>query len=102
MEGEERRPKPLKLSQLSIKSDHPIPPIPVAGRRLGHPSGQRDAQPQQPHADRHVLDAGRMGLHEAMKRFDAIRGKAVANEGPMEHRPVGHEQNLQSDKPLVN
>jgi integrase len=48
------------------------------------------------------LNAGRMGLHEAMKRFDAIRGKAVANEGPMAHRPVGHEQNLQNDKPLVN
>jgi hypothetical protein len=37
------------------------------------------------------LNAGRMGLHEAMKRFDAARGKSVAKTEATEHRPVGHE-----------
>jgi hypothetical protein len=34
------------------------------------------------------LNAGRLGLHESMARFDDFRDKLVANEPPIEQRPV--------------
>lgn len=37
------------------------------------------------------LNAGRMKLQESMKRFEASRGKLVANEPTIEHRPVRHD-----------
>jgi hypothetical protein len=36
------------------------------------------------------LNAARMGLHESMKRYDAARCNPVANDPPIEHRPVGN------------
>ncbi|MDO8795463.1 MAG: site-specific integrase [Vicinamibacterales bacterium] len=38
------------------------------------------------------LNAGRLALHDSIKRFDAARGKSVAKTPPIEHRPVGHEE----------
>jgi hypothetical protein len=38
------------------------------------------------------LNAGSMELQHSMRRFDASRGKPVANESPIEHRPSGHEK----------
>jgi len=38
------------------------------------------------------LNAGRMALHDSIRRFDAVRsGKPVANEPPIEPRPDSHE-----------
>ena len=39
-----------------------------------------------------------MGLQESMRRFDAARGKPVANEAPIEQPPISHEQADESDK----
>jgi hypothetical protein len=36
------------------------------------------------------LNAGRLALQDSTKRFDASRGKSVANVPPIEHRPDGH------------
>jgi integrase len=36
------------------------------------------------------LNAGRMGLHESMKRFDAIRCTTVAHEPRLEQRPLSN------------
>jgi integrase len=44
------------------------------------------------------LSAEIMGLREAMKRFDASRGKNVANEPSIEHRPLGHDETERRDK----
>jgi len=44
------------------------------------------------------LSAKIVGLREAMKRFDASRGKNVANEPPIEHRPLGHDETEARDK----
>jgi len=35
-------------------------------------------------------------------RFDARRGKPVANESPMEHQPVGHEEPQPPSKDLLH
>ena len=44
------------------------------------------------------LSARIVGLQEAMRRFDATRGKAVAKPEPMEQRPLGHEEREESPK----
>jgi len=44
------------------------------------------------------LSAKIVGLREAMKRFDASRGKLVANEPLVEQRPRGHDESEVSDK----
>ena len=36
------------------------------------------------------LNAGRLALHDSMKRFDDLRGKSVAKTPPIDHRLVGH------------
>ena len=38
------------------------------------------------------LNAGRLALHDSMRRFDAVRGKSGAKTPPIEHRPVRHEE----------
>jgi integrase len=44
------------------------------------------------------LNAGRLKLQESMKRFDASRGKPVANLPTTEHRPLGHSKTEESPK----
>ena len=44
------------------------------------------------------LHASEMGLAASMQRFDAARGKAVANEQPSDERPLGHERDQESEK----
>ncbi|MBI3491053.1 MAG: tyrosine-type recombinase/integrase [Acidobacteria bacterium] len=44
------------------------------------------------------LHAFEMGLQESMRRFEAARGKPVANEGQREHPPLGHEESQETDK----
>jgi integrase len=44
------------------------------------------------------LSAKIAGLREAMKRFDAARGKLVANVSQIEQRPLGHEETETRDK----
>ncbi|HWW83860.1 MAG TPA: tyrosine-type recombinase/integrase, partial [Vicinamibacterales bacterium] len=39
-----------------------------------------------------------VGLREAMKRFDAARGKLVANASLIEQRPLGHDESEVSGK----
>jgi integrase len=48
------------------------------------------------------LNAGRVALQESMKRFDATRGRPVANDPPTEHRPLGHENAEPSSKDLLH
>ena len=44
------------------------------------------------------LHASEMGLQESMRPLDPARGKPVANEAPIEHPPVSHEQTDEGDK----
>ena len=44
------------------------------------------------------LSAGIVGLQEAMKRFDASRGKAMAKSAPIEQRSLGHEVGEETPK----
>jgi integrase len=44
------------------------------------------------------LNASRVALQESMKRFDALRGKPVANTPPIEQRPHGHNETEESRK----
>jgi hypothetical protein len=44
------------------------------------------------------LHAAEMGLQESMRRFDAARGNPVANEGSVEHPPLGHERKEETSK----
>ncbi len=44
------------------------------------------------------LNAGRLKLQESMKRFEASRGKLVASDPPIEHRPVRHDGSEESPK----
>ena len=44
------------------------------------------------------LSARIVGLQEAMKRFDAARGKAVAKPEPIEQRPFGHDEREETPK----
>jgi hypothetical protein len=44
------------------------------------------------------LHAAEMGLHESMRRFENSRGKNVAKDPHMEHRPVGHAESEESPK----
>ena len=48
------------------------------------------------------LSAKIVGLRESMKRFDAARGKPVANEGPIENRTVSHDDDDESPKDLLH
>ena len=44
------------------------------------------------------LHASEMGLQESMRRFDAERGKPLANEPSIEQPPVSHDTNNVTDK----
>jgi integrase-like protein len=44
------------------------------------------------------LHASEMGLQDSMRRFEAPRGKPVANEAPTEHPSLGHEICEESEK----
>jgi hypothetical protein len=44
------------------------------------------------------LNAGRLALHESIKRFDAARGKPVAKVESIEQRPLGHGKAEQAEK----
>jgi len=44
------------------------------------------------------LHASEMGLQESMKRFDAQRGKPVANDSAIEHPPSSHDDKAETDK----
>ncbi len=48
------------------------------------------------------LHANEMGLQESMRKFDAGRGKALANEGLKEHRHIGHEEPPPPPKDLLH
>jgi integrase len=48
------------------------------------------------------LHATEMGLHESMRRFDAARGKAMANAQPKEPQPVGHDEAAPPSKGLLH
>lgn len=48
------------------------------------------------------LNAGRIALKESMQRFDASRGKSVAKDPAIEHRPLGHENAEPSGKDLLH
>ena len=48
------------------------------------------------------LHAAEMGLQESMNRFDAQRGKPVANETPMEQPPLGHDADRASPKDVLH
>ncbi len=44
------------------------------------------------------LNAGRLALHESMKRYDVARGKPVAKHPSTEQRPDGHENEIEAQK----
>jgi integrase len=56
------------------------------------------------------LNAGRVALHESLKRFDAargvaspdFRGKAVVNKPEIEHRPINHAKPEKPSKDLLH
>ena len=48
------------------------------------------------------LNAGRMGLHDSMKRFDASRCNPVAKEPPIDHRLDRNEKPPESPKDLLH
>jgi hypothetical protein len=48
------------------------------------------------------LHASEEALADSMRRFDAVRGKPVANETPIEDRPVGHVDANDSTKGLLH
>jgi integrase len=48
------------------------------------------------------LHAAEMGLQESMRRFDAARGKPVANDPQKEPQPVGHEEPPLPPKDLLH
>ena len=48
------------------------------------------------------LNAGRLALQDSMKRFDATRGKNVANKPPTENRPHCHDDAEQPSKDLLH
>jgi hypothetical protein len=43
-----------------------------------------------------------MGLQESMRRFDAARGKPVANADTIEQPTIGHEENEAGDNDLLH
>jgi hypothetical protein len=49
-----------------------------------------------------ISNAGRIVLQDSIGRFDALRGKPVANEPPTENRPVSHEDTDRSSKDLLH
>jgi integrase len=48
------------------------------------------------------LNAGRLVLQDSIRRFDAFRGKLVANEAAIENRPVGHDDTDLTTKDLLH
>jgi len=48
------------------------------------------------------LNAGRLGLHESMRRFDDSRCKSVANEPSIDRRPVSNESEPEAAKDLLH
>jgi integrase len=48
------------------------------------------------------LNAGRMALHDSIKRFDAGRCNPVANESASEHRSSGNATDQQNQKDLLH
>jgi hypothetical protein len=48
------------------------------------------------------LHANEMGLQESMRKFDAARGKLVANDPVKEHRHIGHEHAPLPSKDLLH
>ena len=48
------------------------------------------------------LNAGPMGLHESMKRFDAIRCTTVAHESLPEQRPLSNADSRQPANDLLH
>lgn len=44
------------------------------------------------------LHASEIGLQESMRRFDAERGKPVANDPPIEQPPLNHNTSDETDK----
>jgi integrase len=48
------------------------------------------------------LNAGKMGLHDSMQRFDGIRRNPVASEPDSEHPLTGDNEQTETQKPLVN
>jgi hypothetical protein len=48
------------------------------------------------------LNATRMGLHDSMERFDAIRCNPVAIEQPIEHRLDGNGEPPRPPKGLLH
>ena len=49
-----------------------------------------------------TLHASEMGLPESMRRFDAARGKPVANEASREQPPLSHDTNNETDKTTLH
>jgi integrase len=48
------------------------------------------------------LNAGRLGLHESMRRFDDQRCKNVASEASIDQRPVSNTQTQEATKDLLH
>jgi integrase len=48
------------------------------------------------------LNAGRVALQDSMQRFDARRGKLVANDTPIEHQPLSHTKTEEPSKGLLH
>ena len=44
------------------------------------------------------LHASEIGLQESMRRFGVQRGKLVANEPPIEHPPISHDESEEAGK----
>ena len=47
-------------------------------------------------------NAGRVAVQDSMRRFDDLRGKPVAKDETVEHRPLGHENDGPSTKDLLH
>ena len=48
------------------------------------------------------LRAAEMGLQDSMQRFDAARGKPVANDPPIEQRPLSYGETKDPAKDLLH
>jgi hypothetical protein len=48
------------------------------------------------------LNGGRIVLQASIQRFDAFRGKSVANEPTTENRPPSHDDSGESSKDLLH
>ena len=48
------------------------------------------------------LNAGRMALHDSIKRFDVVRCNPVASNSASEHRPSGNGPEQQDQKDLLH